>query len=69
MIRDDPTDPANLSPQERLAELAGILAGAINRLRKRSALTATVSPQTPLPKSDENQLDVSARKSVHGQCG
>jgi hypothetical protein len=36
---NDPTDPAHLTADQRLAELAAILAEGVLRLRARAALT------------------------------
>ena len=53
----DPTDPRQLSPQQRFDELAAILAiGA-----RRALALRRVEP----PESEPNGLDVSAEKSVH----
>jgi len=41
----DPTDPANLSPAERVAEIAAILAEGVERLRHRAAIP--VAPENP----------------------
>jgi hypothetical protein len=39
------TDPSELTPKERLEEVAAILAGAVLRLKRRSALPVPESPQ------------------------
>jgi len=36
--RDDPTDPAYMYPEERLTELAAILAAGVLRLHRRAAI-------------------------------
>ncbi len=54
----DPTDPRHLTPEQRIDELAAILAtGARRALALRRSLTC--------PDSEQNRLDVSAEKSVH----
>ena len=65
----DPTDPRHLTPEQRLDELAAILAKGVRRLL---ALCAA-NPATPAPpppeqidrESEQNLLDVAADKSVH----
>ncbi len=58
----DPTDPRQLTPEQRLDELAATLAaGARRALALRRSLTC--------PESDPNRLDVSAEKSVHAPVG
>ena len=44
----DPTDPAHMTAEERVEELAAILAAGILRLRMRSALP------TPAPHSSDD---------------
>lgn len=46
----DPTDPATLTPEQRLAEVCAILAAGILRLRRRCALSA------PLPSTKNLQI-------------
>ncbi len=54
----DPTDPRHLTPEQRLEEVAAILAtGARRALALRRSLTC--------PECDPDRLDVSAEKSVH----
>jgi hypothetical protein len=43
----DPTDPDLLTPEQRLAEIAAILAAGVLRLRHRSAIPTPQS--SPLP--------------------
>ncbi len=55
----DPTDPRHLTPEQRIDELAAILAtGARRALALRRSLTC--------PDSEQNRLDVSPQTSVHG---
>ena len=53
----DPTDPRNLTPEQRLDELTALLATGVRRV------LALHLP--PLQKSAQIQLDVSSEKSVH----
>ena len=43
-IANDSTHPANMTPEERLAEVAAILAEGVLRLRRRSAVPASIQP-------------------------
>ena len=64
----DPTDPASLTPDQRLAELCAILAAGARRVM---ALRAHPAGATPLPAghrySAPIELDLSAEQSVHGR--
>ena len=40
----DPTDPANMTPEERLTEIAAIRAEGVLRLRRRQAGSAPTHP-------------------------
>ncbi len=54
----DPTDPRHLTPEQRLEEVAAILATGVRRaLAMRRSLTC--------PECDPDRLDVSAETSVH----
>ena len=53
----DPTDPHALTPDQRLDELADLLARGVRRALSLRAATP--------PDSDPNGLDVSPEKSVH----
>ena len=66
--------PADLTAEARMAELAGLLAAATFRLRRRVALgpncppaapTAALSGEKP-PGTAPKPLDVPADRSVHG---
>jgi hypothetical protein len=50
-VANDPTDPAHLTPDQRLAEIASILAEGVLRLRARAALTPPVGPESPVSDS------------------
>lgn len=66
--------PADLTAEARMAELAGLLAAAALRLRRRVALSPDCPPTAPKaalsgekpPVTAPNPLDVSADRSVHG---
>ncbi|HMN39507.1 MAG TPA: hypothetical protein PKE29_01585 [Phycisphaerales bacterium] len=66
-LRHDPTDPADMSPQERLDEIASILARGILRLHGR------VLPDVPdienLPESSATCLELSADPRPDGVAG
>ena len=63
----DCTDPANLTSEERMAEIAAILALGVLRLRARVALPPKSSPAvTAAPESDGNCLADAPETSVHG---
>jgi len=64
-------DPARLTPEERLREVATILAGGLLRLRDRAALPNPTAPHPApeIPATASTQgLEVPANKSVtvHG---
>ncbi len=60
----DPTDPRHLTPEQRIDELAAILA-----IGARRALALALRRSLTCPESDPNRLDVSAEKSVHAPVG
>jgi hypothetical protein len=66
---DDPTDPANMSAEQRIEEISALLAAGVLRLRARAALPAPAAPSGISPDSTQNCLDVSPRKRLHGQRG
>ena len=61
----DPTDPSYLTPDQRLDELAALLAAGVRRTR---ALRPPSLPQIPA-ESLRNGLDTSAEQSVYGPRG
>jgi len=70
--RTDPTDPANMTPEERVAEVAAILAEGVRRLRRRGAAAAVSgdAPMAGIPReSGQNGLDGCTRTSPHGHRG
>jgi len=66
---DDPTDPARLTPDQRLDELCALLAAGARRALARRVHPAGAA--TPLPAghrySAPIELDRSAERSVHGR--
>jgi hypothetical protein len=69
---NDPTDPANMTPEERVAEVAAILAEGVLRLRRRAAVPVVpgdVSPAGNPLESGQNGLDEYAGTSPHGHRG
>ena len=45
----DPTDPADLQPEQRLTEIAAILAAGVIRMRERRGCEASGGPPLPRP--------------------
>ncbi len=66
IVRNDPTDPVHMTPEERLTELAAILAAGVLRLHRRAAIPVSPNPQIPSD-SGQNCLDLSSRSSPDGQ--
>ena len=71
-IVNDPTDPANMTPEERVAEVAAILAEGVLRLRRGAAVPAVPGDvsgvKNPL-ESGEKGLEHVAETSAHGHRG
>ena len=68
----DPTDPANMTPEERLAEFAAIFAEGVLRLRRRGAILTpklTVIHHVESGESAANGLEVPSETRLHGQRG
>ncbi len=66
---NDPTDPANMSAEERVAEVAAILAEGVLRLRRRAAVPGNV-PANNIPlESGQIGLDAGAETRLHGHRG
>ncbi|HEV7300648.1 MAG TPA: hypothetical protein VGN72_14885 [Tepidisphaeraceae bacterium] len=68
----DPTDPSNMCVEDRLAEVAAILARGVLRLHRRGALGAdSHSNLGPVPHSEcaADRLDVSAGMQHMGHRG
>jgi hypothetical protein len=65
----DPTDPTLLTPEQRLAEVASILAEGVLRLRARAALTPPAGPGSPVSDSPQIRLDECRQTRPHGSTG
>ena len=71
-LRHDPTDPAIMTPEDRLAEVAAILAEGVLRLRRRSGISPTSTPPEISGNPHESGqigLELSAKSRLHGQHG
>ncbi len=66
---NDPTDPANMTAEERVAEAAAILAEGVLRLRRRAAVPGKI-PTNEIPlESGHIDLDAGAETRLHGHRG
>jgi len=61
----DPFDPNQMTADQRVAEIASILAGGLRRLRSRAAL----DPVSLHPESSPTRLDESRKTPLHGRRG
>jgi hypothetical protein len=68
-VRNDPSDPARLEPEDRVAEIASILAAGVLRLRSRSALIAENRDVSTHADSGRNCLEVCRETRLHGHHG
>ena len=59
-----PATPGSLAAEDRLDEIAGLLAAGLLRLHIRQAETAIAQAKKNSPKKREKQLDAGAHKSV-----
>ena len=66
-LRPDPTDPADMSPDERLDEIGGILARGILRLHGR--VPGHPDPAEILPESSVTCLELSPPPRPDGVAG
>lgn len=66
-LRPDPPDPANMTPEQRLDEVASILARGILRLHGR--VSAHASPAENPPESSTTCLELSAPSRPDGVVG
>ena len=66
----DPTDPRNLTPEQRIDELAAILATGVRRVLALRVSPATSPPSPPPeqipPESCRIPLEVSPQSRLHG---
>lgn len=67
--RDDPTDPAKMTPEQRVEEVAAILAAGVLRLRARAALPPPAAPSEIPSDSGRNGLDDAPETRLHGPHG
>ena len=67
--RTDPTDPAEMTAQERLVELAALLGEGVRRLRARAAPRPPHLPTHSASDSCPDGLDERAETRLHGQRG
>lgn len=65
IVRNDPTDPAYMTPEERVTELAALMAAGVLRLHRRAAISVLPDSQIP-PDSGQNCLDLSSASSPDG---
>ena len=66
---NDPTDPTHMTPDQRLVEVAAILAAGVLRLRNRQALADTVNPPEIPPDYPPSSLADGPEKRLHVSCG
>jgi len=66
-LRPDPTDPADMSPEQRLDEVANILARGILRLHGR--VPAHLGPAENLPETSATCLELLALPRPDGVAG
>jgi hypothetical protein len=62
-------DPAISTPDQRLHDVANIMAAGLLRLHTRAALSGTDSGQKNLPDSGKPGLDVSQKTVLSVHCG
>jgi hypothetical protein len=68
MACHDPTDPANLTPEARLAEVAAILVEGLRRLKRHVAIPTQNSTETA-SESGRNCLDDAPETRLDGHSG
>lgn len=68
-VRFDPTDPDNMSADERVTELAAILAAGALRMRRGTPPPASDRDAPDLQESTATGLDDCAETRLHGQRG
>ena len=65
----DPTDPAQMTPEQRMEEVASILAAGALRLRRHAFPPPPPTLSEFPPESTANGLEVSAETRLHGHRG
>ncbi len=68
-VHDDLIDPADMTADGRLAEVAAILAAAVLRLRDRAAVSGGESAVRFSADSGQIGLEVPAEMRLHGARG
>lgn len=68
IVRNDATDPAYMSPEDRITEPAVILATGVLHPHHRAVFAASTNSRIPLD-SGQNGIDHSFRPSPGGQRG
>lgn len=63
---NDPSDPANMTSEERVAEVAAILGAGVLRLRRRAAVPADIPHASNPLESEQKGLDECAEARLHG---
>ena len=66
---DDPTDPAHMTPEQRVEEIASILAAGVLRLHRRAAVPSFNSPSEFTADSAPDRLDDSPETRLHEHRG
>ncbi len=66
---NDPTDPANMTPEQRLAEVAAILAAGVLRLHRRAAIPAPPDAPVNSENSAQKSLDCFRETRLSGPRG
>lgn len=67
--RNDPTDSANMSAEERVAEIATILAAGVLRLHLQARISTANPPIISPVESSQNNLDECGTESLNGHRG
>jgi hypothetical protein len=65
----DPADPVHLTPEQRLEEIASLLATGVLRLQRRAALASSCNHSEFPSDSAPNGLDESPETRLHGPRG
>lgn len=62
----DSTDPIHMTPEQRLTEVAAILAAGFHRLRRKAALPGCPPTPSNPQESEQNCLDEWPESRLHG---
>ena len=63
----DPTDPFQMTSEQRVGEVTSLLAAGFDHLRHRGAVRTPPIPSETLSDSARNGLDDSPETRLHGQ--